>query len=188
MAIYLIEGLDLIKNQYIHYQVETQTILSISSLVINSSPGDCTKEYIYKRACEDLKSLYGDSILEKYYISHCVQLLNYPDRQMFEVRLKRTIGEYKTDSEIRLIYNGKGELSSLGTTSLTTFNFVEHLLNEKTLKEAEKEAHTLMGNKLVSNKELVMHIDGYLCIRFKLITGYEENGMPIETSFYYRVE
>ena len=93
-----------------------------------------------------------------------------------------------TGSSIQMMYTGEGELISYGTDNLGMYDFAEHLLNEKKLLEVEKEAQELIGENLVGEKKLMIHKDGFVCVRFLLYLGEDDNGTPKTSYVYFRLE
>lgn len=182
IARYKIEGTE---KGFIYYRVETKTILQIDNLPVDSKvEAKYTKEEIANFACQDIKSIYGEEILEKYSIEHC---FSDGTGLIYRVQFKRMIGDFDTGSSIQLLYTGNGELRSYGTDNFGVYDFAEHLLNQKKLLEVEKEAQELIGDNLVGEKKLTIHKEGYLCVRYLLLVGYDERDTPITSYVYFRV-
>ena len=99
------------------------------------------------------------------------------------------IGNYDTGSFILMTYTGSGELFDLLAEKIEHYNFSEHLLNVEKLLEVEEEARQLIGNDFVAEKKLMLHKDGYVCVRYILYLGYNETGSITGTAYlYFRLE
>ena len=68
------------------------------------------------------------------------------------------------------------------------YDFIEHLLNEKELLELDKEAQELIKENLVCEKKMMIHIDGYMCVRYVVYMGDDERGTPKTAEIYFRLE
>jgi hypothetical protein len=182
-ARYKIEGTE---RGALTYRVATKSITRISDL--SNFPlyfNGCSEEEIIELAYQDIKSIYGEEVLSKYRFRVCSTTGN---KRMIGVLFDRFIGDYSMESNFLLNYNGMGELVEIANPNLGKFDFAEHLLTEKKLKEVEKEANELMDGRLVTEKYLVIHNDGYLCVQYHLVVGYNKHGDKITTLLYYRVE
>ena len=184
IARYKIEGTE---KSYIYYRIETKTILQADGLPLDNTIAESkyTEEEIANFAYQDIKSIYGEEILEKYTINSC---FSSGYGLLYFVQFKRIIGDYDTGSSIQMLYTGEGELISYGTNNFGMYDFAEHLLNEKKLLEVEKEAQDLIGENLVCEKKLMIHKDGFVCVRFLLYLGEDDNGTPKTSYVYFRLE
>ena len=97
IARYKIEGTE---NKFIYYRVNTKTIIHVDKLPVDASnygpnytPKYSTEE-LTELARQDIKSIYGEDILEKYSTISCITL-----PELFEcyITFKRMIGDYDTD-------------------------------------------------------------------------------------------
>ena len=177
------------ENRYVYYCIATKTIVSIDKLPIDSThflPLDIPKytiEEIEELAHRDIKSIFGEKIIEKYSTIFSAKLSGF-----FMVGFKRMIGDYDTGSEIVMTYTLTGELFTCDVEKFEKYYFAEHLLNEKKLLEVEKEAQELIGENLVCEKKLMLHKDGYVCVRYILYIGDDERGSPRTVEIYFRLE
>ncbi len=177
------------ENRYVYYCIATKTIVSIDKLPIDSThflPPDIPKytiEEIEELAHRDIKSIFGEKIIEKYSTISSAKLSGF-----FMVVFKRMIGDYDTGSEIVMTYTWTGELFTCDVEKFEDYYFAEHLLNEKKLLEVEKEAQELIGENLVCEKKLMLHKDGYVCVRYILYIGDDERGSPITVEIFFRLE
>ena len=187
IARYKIEGTD---NGYIYYCVAAKAILKVVNLPMETSifvPPDQPKytiEEIEDLALTDFKSVFGEKILEKYSKISSASIGGF-----FYVIFERMIGDYDTGSYIILNYAWTGELYECEIEKFEHYYFAEHLLNEKKLLDVEKEAQEIIGENLVCEKKLMLHKDGFLCVRYILYLGYYEVGStPATTEIYFRLE
>ena len=97
----------------------------------------------------------------------------------------RNIGGFSTKEQIQLGYDSNGELTTILTYELGTYDLVEHLMTEKIIETAEKEVVDIINNNLVDAKELVMNNDGNLCIYYKC--KYSVDNEIKTFSFYSQV-
>jgi len=143
-----------------------------------------TIEEIEELAHRDIKSIFGEKIIEKYSTIFSAKLSGF-----FMVGFKRMIGDYDTGSEIVMTYTLTGELFTCDVEKFEDYYFAEHLLNEKKLLEVEEEARQLIGKDFVAEKKLMLHKDGYVCVRYILYLGYNETGSITGTAYlYFRLE
>ena len=185
IARYKIEGTE---KSYIYYRIETKTILQADDLPLEDTKVEpkYTEEEIANFAYQDIKSIYGEELFEKYSLKHC---FSNGYGLVYFVQFKRMIGDYDTGSSIQMLYTGEGELISYGTDNFGMYDFAEHLLNEEKLLEVEKEAQELIGENLVCEKKLMIHKDGYVCVRYLLYVGLDETGTTPRTVYlYFRLE
>ncbi len=188
IARYKIEGTE---NKFIYYRVATKTIIDVDNLPVdysNYGPNYTPKyssEELTELARQDIKSIYGEDILEKY---STISYITLPE--MFEcyITFKRMINDYDTDSYITMTYTKEGELERVESNCFGMYDFTEHLLNEKELLELDKEAQELIKEKLVCEKKMMIHIDGYMCVRYVVYMGDDERGSPITAEIFFRLE
>lgn len=184
IARYKIEGTE---KSYIYYCIGTKTIILTDDLPLEDTKVEpkYTEEEIANFAYQDIKSIYGEELFEKYSLKHCFSDGN---GLVYWVQFIRMIGDYDTGSSIQMLYTGEGELISYGTDNFGMYDFAEHLLNEEKLLEIEKEAQELIQDNLVCEKKLMIHKDGYVCVRYLLYIGDDERGSPETVYLYFRLE
>ena len=187
IARYKIEGTE---KAYIYYCIVANKIVKIDRLPIDTSfmvPSYTPKytiEEIEELARQDIKSIYGEEILKKYSKISSASIGGF-----FHVVFERMIGDYDTGSFIMMTYAWSGELFDCLLEQLEDYYFAEHLLNEKKLLEVEEEARQLIGKDFVAEKKLMLHKDGYVCVRYILYLGYNETGSITGTAYlYFRLE
>lgn len=174
-------------NAYIYYRVQSRTILDIGWINTPDEsiyPNEYTRKEIEETAYNDIKSIYGDDILSQYSLK---ELYDY-DANNLIFEFIRKIDDYDAKSSIMMNYNYKGELSHLSTNNVGVYDMFEEYMTEEELSRIEKEAMLLFENKLVCQKELFIHNDGYLCIRYRLLIDVDESGKQKTRYIYYRVE
>lgn len=187
-ARYKIEGTP---KGYLYYRVETKTIVQVEGLpttdfyVGPDYTPKYTEEEIVELACQDIKSIYGEDILKKYSI---IDHYSHSSGMLHIVKFERMIGDYDTGSFIEMYYTGEGELYEYTTDKFGMYDFAEHLLNEEKLFELDKEAQELIGENLVCEKKLMIHKDGYVCVRYMLYIGDDERGTPRTIEMFFRLE
>jgi len=187
MARYKVEGTE---RGYLYYRIETKTIIGVEGLpTANKFDPDNTPIYtrdeIFELACQDVKAIYGEEILDEFSPTwhHSTD-----DEIIHTIKFVRMIGDYETGSWIEMCYTIEGDLYYCNTDIFGLYDFAEHLLNEERLSEVEKEAQELIGENLVCEKKLMIHKDGYVCVRYILYIGDDERGSPITTEIYFRLE
>jgi len=186
MARYKIEGTE---NAYLYYRVEAKTIIQVEGLPTTDADWgsgytpEYTKDEIFELACQDVKAIYGEEILEEF---SAFKHYSTSDGTIHEVKFIRMIGDYEIGSFIAMSYTGEGDLYYYTTDDFGSYNFAEHLLNEERLSEVEKEAQELIGENFVAEKKLMIHKDGYVCVRYVLY--YEIEGKLNSTKIFFRLE
>ena len=186
IARYKIEGTE---DKFIYYRVNTKTIIHVDDLPRDkygiSSYEEYTPKYteeeITELAYQDIKSIYGEEIFEKYSTTSCFSLRGI----YYIVRLQWMIGDFDTDSHIDLTYTGEGDLVRIVTDSFGAYDFTEHLLTEEKLLEVDKVAQELVGENLVHEKKLMIHVDGYMCVRY--VIYYEIEGTLNSADIFFRL-
>ena len=97
------------------------------------------------------------------------------------------VGDYRI-STAYVVYSYGREMYSLEGGGLGIASYLASQVNETILSKVEKEVLPLIGDKLVSAKDVTIHADGYLCVLYKLNIGLDELGFPKTAPIIYRIK
>jgi len=158
VAIYGIEGKALGEAR-MEYCYETEKVIYLR-LQSNSTTtdGDYTLEQTVVLSERDLATLYGDDFAQTYALEFS-ELTKAP-YNCYTVRYRRMVCGYPTDEAITINYSTSGELISVVTNNLGSFDHIDKTLSIEKIKKAEAEALEILGDTKIEQTYLTVDKEG----------------------------